>query len=289
MIPRPKGIFPIFWKMLPLKTKIRLAWVEGIKESERYKRKGFSPQSLSDYLPAGMPYSRENLIYAFRAAPKDRMGKTILTNDRGLRSNREIEIDICSRALTAIQEELPGRSQQALEVFTRDLLGFRRIPPLSVAEALFIEKRKWEKPNVKKPLSFFKRLAWRYEKRRRQEEKEQGLYHELLEKTPTPPLIEPFGQDLVPYRFEAYDAEPPGYSDPPPIEMLLDLERKFKDFTEINISPELLELLKSLMIYPSCKSLREAVEILGWNEKQYQRAKKNLQRNRSLLASILKK
>jgi len=121
------------------------------------------------------------------------------------------------------------------------------------------------------------------------QEAEEGLFHELIKETSSHPPPVPFGEELVPPRFESYDTEPPGYLDPPPIEMLLDLERKFKDFTEIKISPELLELLKTLVIYPSCKSLREAAEILGWNEQQYQRAKKNLQRNRSLLASILKK
>jgi len=154
---------------------------------------------------------------------------------------------------------------------------------------LYRKKKYWEKSNVKSPLSYIHKIAKQKKAVRDQQEAEEGLFHELIKETSSHPPPVPFGEELVPPRFESYDTEPPGYLDPPPIEMLLDLERKFKDFTEIKISPELLELLKTLVIYPSCKSLREAAEILGWNEQQYQRAKKNLQRNRSLLASILKK
>jgi hypothetical protein len=272
-------------------------WAWARAEFERYKRKGFSRQSLSDFLRPGMKYSKEHFIYLFYAPPKHRMGtkKTLLTGWKpeigetlyDKRTRREIEVDIASRALTAAMEG----EQAPLEFFTA---FFLRLPPawyIHVAEELYYKKGFWDAPHVEKPLGYLHKISKQRKAVRDQQKAEEGLFHELIRETSSHLPPEPFGEDFVLHRYISYDTAPPskeGNTDVCPAEESVGLEQMYEILTETNISRELLELLKTYVNF-DCKSHHEAAQILGWNEQQYQRAKKELYRKRPDLASNLKK
>ncbi len=265
--------------------KQRWAWARVL--SERYERKGFTRQSLSDFLRPGMKYSREHFIYLFYAPPKNRISKSLLTGTKDLRSRREMEIDICSRALTAAMEG----EKAPLKFFTEFFLS---LPPawyIHVTEKLYYERKWWETPDTERPLSYIHIIAKQRKAVADKEEAEAGIFNELISPNPNDPPFDPFWPDLVPHRFEPYGTDPPEYLSSPPAEIALDPHRISKiveNITGRKFSDELLQLLTVFTNY-NCESYHEATQILGWNEQQYQRAKKEFYRKRSILASKLKK
>ncbi|NIO20069.1 MAG: hypothetical protein GTN76_04825 [Candidatus Aenigmarchaeota archaeon] len=244
-------------------------WVWKSALEERYRQKGFSRQSLSYFLRPGMKYSKEHFIYLFYAPPKNRISRGLLTGERDRRSRREIEIDICSRALTAAMEG----EQAPLKFFTEFFLS---LPPawyIHVAEQLYLKRKWWEAPNDESPLSYVHKIVRQRKAAADKEEAEVGIFNELISP------IEPYGTD------------PPEYLSEPPTEIPLDPHRISKiveNITGRKFSDELLELLTVFINY-NCESYHEAAQIMGWNEQQYQRVKKEFHRKRSILIPKLKK